>query len=200
MKTKVLTLLLALCGLVSFGQCPQPKNYSGYYYWDNGEFGARLAWDRAEHEVTLDRFEVYRSPDGINFKLIKRIVNTPSISHYECVDDELDKPGEFYYQLIAFYQDGCQSEPLVTMVNVTSAEEFSTENLSLYPNPTTGFITITAINLQQINIINSLGQTLDHIETEGNKADIDLSPYGKGVFMLMIQAENSITVRKVIVK
>ena len=159
-----------------------------------------MAWDRAEYGITLDRFEVYRSTDGTNFKMIKRIVNTPSITHYECVDDEIDKPGEYYYQLIAFYQDGCQSEPLVISVNVTSAEEFSADNLILYPNPTSGIITITAINLKQVNIFNSLGQTLGRINTECDQAEIDLSPYGKGVFMLMIQAENGLTVRKVIVE
>ena len=90
-------------------ECPGPDNFVGEYYWEDGEFGAQLEWDRAEYENTLDRFEIFRSDNGVDFKLVKRIVNTPSISHYGCVDI-VPKPGKYYYQIIAYYQGGCESD------------------------------------------------------------------------------------------
>ena len=204
MKTKLLALML-LFPLFTMGQqlqtseCPAPEHFKGEYFWDNHEFGARLVWDKADYTFTLDRFEIYRSSNGVDFKLIKRIVNTPSITHYEAMDI-LEETGNFTYRIVAFYQDDCASDPIDLMINVTGIDVPVANDVTLYPNPTTGKITITAEQLRQVIIMNSLGQTLNSIDAGHNLIQIDLSSFGKGLYLLMIQTENGVARQSVIVK
>ncbi|MBO6026529.1 MAG: T9SS type A sorting domain-containing protein [Bacteroidales bacterium] len=182
--------------------CPAPENFMGESYYDEGEFGARFSWDRAEYEITLDKFELYRNDGSHSFELVKRIVNTPSITHYECVDI-VDNPGVYTYRIIAIYQNGCESDYLETDVEVldfTAVGEHSLKSATVYPNPTSGMITVASENLRQINIINSLGQTLRSIKPSSDKVAVDLSSLGKGIYMLMIQTESGVTTERVIVK
>ena len=174
--------------------CPAPDNFTGEYYWIDQEFGARLAWDKAEYQYTLDRFEVYRSTDGGNFKLVNRIVNTPSITHYECTD-VLEETGDFIYRIIAFYQNDCQSDPEDVEITVTSLGE-TTSSISLYPNPTSGIVNVKAENIRQITVINALGQVLLHSEVDADETIIDLSSFGNGMVLVNITTDQGTIVKK----
>ena len=143
--------------------CPTPKDFSGASYYDEGEFGARLSWDSAPYEFTLDRFEIYRSDNGIDFKRVKTIVNTPSITHYECVD-VVSEAGLYFYRIVAFYQNDCESDPVdidVVIIDYTSVDENDAENVAVYPNPTTGNLNIEANGIQQVSVVNMMGQTVN---------------------------------------
>ena len=156
-------------------------------------------WEKPDYTATLDRFEIYRSSDGLTFKLIQRIVNTPSITHYETMDI-LDAPGTYTYRNIAFYQDGCASEPVDTMIDVTDIDETATNAVSIYPNPTSGKVTIEAEQLRKVEIHNFLGQSLGNINADNDLVTLDLSSFGKGLYLLMIQTENGLVRQSVIVK
>lgn len=182
--------------------CPAPEHFMGESFYDDGEIGARLSWDKANYEYTLDRFEILRSEDGIHFEVVQRIVNTPSISHYQC-NDIVKQPGSYIYRIIAFYQNDCQSNYAETEVEVfdyTAVDEHASNSVAVYPNPTTGMITVASSNLQQITVINNLGQVLRHIITDDQKATIDLASFGRGVYTLMIQTENGVKAKKVVVE
>ena len=182
--------------------CPTPKHFVGQSYYDEGEIGAWLSWDRANYEFTLDKFEIYRSINNIDFEVVERIVNTPSINHYEC-HNQVDNPGLYYYQIVAIYQNGCQSDPLqieVEVLDYTSVSERTSDAVAIYPNPTSGKITVASDNMQQISVVNSIGQTLRQINAEGTKVTIDMSAFEKGIYMLMIQTDNGVTAKKVIVE
>ena len=182
--------------------CPTPRHFMGESYYEDGEIGARLGWDKADYEYTLDRFEIYRSENGIEFEMVQRIVNTPSISHYQC-NDMVKVPGLYYYRIIAFYQNDCQSDNVEIQVEVldyTAVDEHASNNVAVYPNPTSGMITVTSDDLQQITVINNLGQVIRHITTDDPKADIDLASFGRGVYTLMIQTGNGVKAKKVIVE
>ena len=181
------------------GACPGPKNFAGEYYWEDSEFGAKLSWDRAEYGSTLDRFEVYRGTDQGNFKLVNRIVNTPSITHYECMD-VLEETGNFFYRIIAFYQNGCESEPIDIEIMVTGIGETHSGNIALYPNPTEGKVTVTSENLKQIRIVNSLGQTVSQIDADSNSVTVDLAPFGKGLYVILVHSDEGVSSKTIIVQ
>ena len=170
--------------------CPQPENFIGEYYWDNHEFGVKLEWDRAEYQYTLDKFEVYRSNDGVEFEVIKRIVNTPSISHYGCIDDEITEPGEYYYRIIAFYQNDCQSDPLDIMVDVTSTDENLAENVALYPNPTSGKVNIKAEAMKKVEVYNVTGQVVMRQDVDNDEVMLDMSAFENGMYLVNIITDN----------
>lgn len=165
--------------------CPSPENFTAEYYYDEGEFGARLAWDRAVCEYTLDRFEICRSVDGENFEMVKRIVNTPSITHYECVDI-VEKAGDYYYRIIAFYQNECQSDPIDIELFVTSVGEDWAENITLYPNPSSGKVNVKAEMMRMITVVNVTGQVLMTQDVANDEAVIDMSAFENGMYLVNI--------------
>ena len=174
--------------------CPTPENFTGEYYYDEGEFGARLAWDRADYEFTLDRFEIYRSTDGENFEEVKRIVNTPSITHYECVDI-VEEAGDYYYRIIAFYQNECESDPVDIQLVVTSVGEDWAIKTELYPNPTSGNVTIKAEKMQKVTIINAIGQVVMVQDVDNDEVVIDMSSFGNGMYLVNVVTEKGGLVR-----
>jgi len=179
--------------------CPSPENFEGEYYWEEYEFGAHLAWDRPEYTSTLEKFELYRSTDGVDYEMIKRIVNVPYMSHYEALDI-LDEAGNYFYQIIAYYNDKCESEPVKVEVNITSIDENTVENVSVYPNPTSGIITVKAEQMEKIEVINAVGQTVLTKEVDDNETSLDLTSFGSGVYFVNIMTLNGNIVRKINVK
>jgi len=179
--------------------CPSPENFEGEYYWEDYEFGARLAWDRPNYTSELNKFEVYRSTDGVDYEMIKRIVNVPYMSHYEALDI-LDEAGNYFYRVIAYYNDECESEPVEIIVNVTSVDENEIQDVSVYPNPTSGMITVKAEMMNRIEVINSVGQIVLTKEIDDNEASLDTTSFGSGVYFVNIMTVNGNIVRKINVK
>ncbi|MGN0033740.1 MAG: T9SS type A sorting domain-containing protein [Candidatus Limimorpha sp.] len=172
-------------------ECPGADNLFGEYYWEDGEFGTRLEWDRAEYEGTLDRYEIFRSDNGVDYKLVKRIVNTPSISHYGCVDI-ISKPGKYYYQLIAYYQDGCESDPVELSLDVTSVNEEPSTKVSIYPNPASNVINVVAKSMDELTIFNALGQAVVTKNVDDDSTVVDISSLNKGMYVVRITAANGV--------
>ena len=170
-------------------ECPAPENFTGEYYWENYEFGVKLEWDRAEYEYPLDRFVIYKSTDNYDYEMFKRIVNTPSITHYGCVDDEILDPGEYYYLIIAYYQNDCESEAVIISVNVTSAGEISADAVTLYPNPTSGMVNIKAEAMRQVSVVDVMGQVVMTQNVDNDEVMIDMSTFNNGMYLVNIITE-----------
>ena len=177
--------------------CPKPRNYAGEAYFEDGEFGARLSWDKADYEFTLDRFEIYRSENGIDYKLVNRIVNTPSITHYE-MTDQVEYGGLYIYRIIAFYQNECESDPLdieVLVIDHTGVDENNADNVAVYPNPTSGVVNIKADAMQKITIVNMMGQIVMNQGVDNNEVMIDMSVFENGMYLVNIMTENGNVVK-----
>ena len=186
-KTYVTSVIIGDAPIV----CPAPVNYNGVNYWDEGEFGARLAWDRADYESTLDRFEVYRAQEGEEFVMVHRIVNTPSITHYECTD-QVSKGGIYTYRIIAFYQNGCESEPLdidVEVIDYTSTDENMSGNVSLYPNPASDKVSVKAQGIRQVTVVNITGQMVLTQDVDNDEVVIDMSAFENGMYLVGITTD-----------
>jgi len=66
-------------------------------------------------------------------------------------------------------------------------------DFSLYPNPTTGLVTITHKNAKYITITDIKG-------IENNKVEVNLSDYNKGIYFVTIQGDNKTTTKKLLKK
>ncbi|MCQ2315312.1 MAG: T9SS type A sorting domain-containing protein [Bacteroidales bacterium] len=179
--------------------CPSPENFEYDCYWEDNEFYVRLVWDKADYESDLDRFEVYKATDDDEFEMIKRIVNVPFMSHYEALDI-IEEPGYYYYKVIAIYNDGCESEPVETMIELTAVDENATKNVQIYPNPTSGVIVIKAEMMNGIEVFNALGQTILVKYVENDEVSLDLGSFGSGMYFISILTENGNIVKKINVK
>ena len=60
---------------------------------------------------------------------------------------------------------------------------------SLYPNPTTGQITIIGENLQKAEVFNMLGQQLLSVRGSGNEIQINMSALPTGIYFVAVTNE-----------
>jgi len=80
---------------------------------------------------------------------------------------------------------------LITDVNQLDSES----NIAIYPNPTSGLIHIDANNIEQIEVLNQMGQII--YTGEGN-TDIDLSRQPAGVYFVRVNMNDKTAVVKVL--
>ena len=73
-------------------------------------------------------------------------------------------------------------------------------DVSLYPNPTQGEVTLEGEGLQGVRIVNAFGQTVYNAKVEGVQVRIDLSGMAKGVYVMHIGTANGETVRQIVVE
>ena len=176
--------------------CIPPGDFEAYYYYEDGAFGTRLVWSKDQSvNMSLVRYNIYKGTDPDHLDKIASQVNIPYNYHYEFMDEET-LPGEYYYMVGANYgDDECFTEPL--LVAVTNVGE-NAHGLKVCPNPTKGSITLTGEG--ELTIVNSLGQTVVHQMMDQQQTSIDLAPFGKGIYMLLLQTRQGLTTQKIIVE
>ncbi len=82
---------------------------------------------------------------------------------------------------------------------VLSAEDFTINRLSVYPNPTSNSVKIVSEKkIQKIAVFNLFGQTVFTKKIDAENTTIDLSSFANGVYMLKISSENSSIFKKII--
>ena len=76
----------------------------------------------------------------------------------------------------------------------------NTEEVSVYPNPTTNFVTVQANGMNHITVLNTIGQVVYDADVDGSLQSLDMSQYGAGVYMVRVATENGVGVQRVVVK
>ena len=73
--------------------------------------------------------------------------------------------------------------------------------ISIYPNPTSGKFRISTDGKDgRADIYDSLGRKVTSIESLGDAAEIDLSGYGKGVYLVVFDIDGKLVEKKVVVE
>lgn len=127
-----------------------------------------------------------------------------------CINDEtgLFNPassGEGSFE-VSYTIDGTCSFLNTTTVNVVDCLSLTDEegyNISIYPNPTKGFVTITTGNVTQGTIVikDVLGKTITNFNFNSNKITVDLNDFqARGTYFVEFfdQNDNLMTVKKVV--
>lgn len=76
----------------------------------------------------------------------------------------------------------------------------NTEEVNVYPNPTTNFVTVQANGMNHITVLNTIGQVMYDADVDGSLQSLDMSQYGAGVYMVRVATENGVGVQRVVVK
>ena len=72
--------------------------------------------------------------------------------------------------------------------------------VQVYPNPAKDEVTLEAVGLSHIHIVNTFGQTVYNAKVEGDQVRIDLSSFAKGIYMMHIKAKGGQSVQKIVVE
>ena len=87
--------------------------------------------------------------------------------------------------------------PLALHVRPESVSEVSESAFSVYPNPTTGMVTVEGENISAVAIYSAAGQLINIVRD----TTFDMSNYGAGVYFLnIIDNANNTSVQRVVVK
>ena len=78
---------------------------------------------------------------------------------------------------------------------VTSAGENWADNVALYPNPTSGKVSIKAEAMRQITIINVMGQVVMSQAVDNNDVTLDMSAFDNGMYIVNVITENGKVVK-----
>ncbi len=150
-----------------------------------------LDWTVAR-EQNIKHFEIERSEDGINFKLIETVeslTDGENIQNYQSVD-YLPLSGRSYYQLKVLEIDGNVTYSPLSVVN--RVEKFF---FKFFPNPVEETLILQYYNNTYIadigiQIINSSGQELSSIKLAGEKGNhqipIDITSLPAGIYFIRL--------------
>ena len=87
--------------------------------------------------------------------------------------------------------------PLTLYVSGEGINEAAANAINVYPNPTTGMVTVEGENITAVAIYSAAGQLISVVNT----TTIDMSTFGTGVYFLnVIDNANNTTVQRVVVK
>ncbi len=190
--------------------------YNMYYTWMLRAFvtnqaGREMALDKDGY--ILQQYNLYRSFDNTDYEQVASIPAIESQLYYEYRDNLAnDNHEDVYYRLTAFYLadngETCESDYAASLndpelnyvsIDLTSTEENLDSSLKLYPNPTSGHITIELEGLQKVMVYNALGQALISKETNSDALQLDLSGFENGLYWVKVMAQTGAVVRTFVI-
>lgn len=150
-----------------------------------------LRWAAPEEGSTgtLERYELYR--DSLLLATLE-----PDVYEYM---DTIVREFSIEYHITAVYSDGCKAASESLTVTFTQVDE-TEPNVSVYPNPVEGQVTVKAIGLQRVVVYNLLGQKMASLETTRHECVIDTEGYPQGVYIIQVSTNNGNQINKTIVK
>jgi uncharacterized repeat protein (TIGR03803 family) len=93
--------------------------------------------------------------------------------------------------------DDCVSDFSDEVVLVVTSLEESGNQISLFPNPTEDWLTVSLNELngnKQISIVNAQGIVKESKEVEGSEATFNVAAYARGVYFVKVKMKNSVRV------
>ena len=91
----------------------------------------------------------------------------------------------------------CSQDSTFTILNVAGVLDFENSSLEVYPNPTTGLITINFNGTYDFQILNILGELIVDRQAN-NSTKVDLSEYNNGIYFVRIFVEGNQKTIKVV--
>ena len=187
--------------------------FNMHYTWMLRAFVTNQAgrtMELAKDGYLLQHYNLYRSFDNNDYQQIASIPAVEGQLYYEYRDNLAeDDHEEAYYRLTAFYlaDDGetCESDYATTLnnpeqnyvaIDLTATEENQVLDFKLYPNPTSGQITIAVEGMQKVVVYNTLGQALLNKEANGDVLQLDLLGLENGLYLLQVNSQAGIVTRR----
>ncbi len=103
--------------------------------------------------------------------------------------------------------DGCSGAPVsfsITVSNCSADIDESTDDfLLIYPNPTSGLLTLkgeTLTKYNNVNLIDAAGRVVGDWSISGTIMNLDLTAYAAGNYSLKITGENAQALKKIQIK
>lgn len=172
--------------------CTAPTEFAGTV----ADGGVLLTW---QCDYTPSKFKIYRSEDGEAYTEIASVDG--EVHEYRDAVREV----AFYYKVTA-YSSACESNPAITpdevdyvtvMVPLTIGD--GQKEARIYPNPTSGNLTIEAEALVSVTVYNLVGQKVHEELVQGERSVINMKAFGSGMYLVKFDCAEGTITRKVTV-
>ena len=167
------------------------------YIPNNGKI---VVWNGASNVTNNCKFEVtflnnYGHIDTYSGKFSSKTLtkmNKPTIEDPAEYLDDKERNNNYY--AFAMSNNGYN---IVDEETVTSSQ-----NIYIYPNPTNGIVYIKASEetINSITVSNMTGKVLVEKAVNADQAEIDLSSYNRGIYLVKVVTENDSYIEKVVLK
>ncbi|MFY7964847.1 MAG: T9SS type A sorting domain-containing protein [Chitinophagaceae bacterium] len=152
------------------------------------------------NEINVSHFNIQHCTNGKDFSIIGNVKAQNKITNDYTFIDETPNEGLNYYRIQSVDFDGRQQ---YTETKTIKYKPQVINGISIYPNPATTNINITSQQfIQQIKLINQLGQTLQQFNNLNTKnKTINIEQFSKGVYVVQIVTSNGeIKTQKIVIK
>ncbi len=115
------------------------------------------------------------------------------VTTYATLRPEIEPGTVTWLDIMMTIPCGCNTAMVtfwVTPLDPTGISEDNTSNTSVFPNPTTDFVTVEAEKLQQIALFDMTGRMLHSVPTQGNSQQLDLRGLPAGTYVIMLTTES----------
>ena len=173
--------------------CPAPTELK------QGDNMSTIIWTAPE-ERTPDSYTVIVI-DHLNNELTTEVTGI-SQTYYEdntSAVDAIDRS----YKVRAVYPE-CESEFALTangndFVRITNiGVDENQMNVKIYPNPTSGQLSIEAEEMTSVSVYDLLGQCVMQMSAEDGQATLDMSQLQNGIYFIKVNAANGSAVQRVV--
>ena len=174
----------------------------------------QISWERPSPDNGLQGYYVYRRTEDGEYNRIKALgANKTSYKENQVLETET----VYYYKVEACYPGATNASEYITSApaayvnnpyqyyvsfyySVDAVNESDEKGANVYPNPTSGVLTIEAPNMQRVTVYNLMGQCLLQKEVDGDATSLDLEGLDSGMLLMEVQTSESIFIKKIIVE
>ena len=109
---------------------------------------------------------------------------------------------EMCYTVTSEYNN-CESDPSNEVCfHLESIDEIGENEVSLYPNPASNYITLTSIHkITRITLTNYIGQIVYVEDVNGDsRVELNTNSYPAGVYLVKIETESGVVTKRIIIR
>ena len=88
----------------------------------------------------------------------------------------------------------------VTPLDPTGVSEGNEQNINVFPNPTSDFVTVGAEGLQKVEVIDLMGRVVKSVSAISNTLRLDFESLSNGLYYLSVRTEDGIIIRPIVKK
>ena len=178
--------------------CPAPTDFSGQILAPDSETRIiRLEWQAPADRVP----ESYTLSDVSQYCVV--VLDEITDTFYE-IEIPVDVVVDRTYMLYAVYPE-CQSDPALTAngddaIHLTnlSVDEQSLLNVKLYPNPTSGQLSVEVEKMTSVSVYDLVGQCVLQTPAEKSQVTLDMSQLQNGIYFVKVNTANGSIVQRVV--
>ena len=156
-----------------------------------------ISW-KTTSEENANRFEVYKSLDGVNFTLAGEVAAagfSQSLQSYNFSDASMSENVTVFYRLKLIDNDGSSSWTKILSIAATNAE--TTKVQSVYPNPTNGVLNINFSQLSDnafiVQVIDAFGKVFQEVNSDDlngmSTVSFDLTELNTGIYFVKVSGD-----------